>query len=75
MTTSINLSPDIERRLDTLAAKIGKTKAFCLHTVIKQGLNDIEDGYSAAAILNRVQKGEEKVYSSEMVRKELGLDY
>ncbi len=74
MATSIRLSPEIEQRLDYLASKTGRTKAFYLREMIERGLEDMEDYYLAADVLERVRKGEEPVYSSEEVRAELGLD-
>jgi RHH-type rel operon transcriptional repressor/antitoxin RelB len=74
MATSIRLAPEIERRLDALAARTGRTKAFYLREIIEQGLDEIEDYYLASATLERVRKGEEKLYSAAEVRKELGLD-
>ena len=36
-------------------------------------MDDLEDYYAAAATMERVRKGEEKVYSAAQVRKDLGL--
>ena len=74
MATSIRLSPELEQRLDYLASQTGRTKAFYLREMIERGLEDMEDYYLAADVLERVRKGEEPVYSSEEVRTELGLD-
>ena len=74
MATSIRLSPELEQRLDNLASQTGRTKAFYLREMIERGLEDMEDYYLAADVLERVRKGEEPVYSSEEVRAELGLD-
>ena len=74
MPTSIRLSPETERRLALLAAQTGRTKAYYLREMIERGLEDMEDYYLAADVLERVRKGEEPVYSSEEVRAELGLD-
>ena len=74
MATSIRLSPETEQRIDLLAAKTGRPKAFYLREMIKRGLDDMEDYYLAADVLERVRKGEEPVYSSEEVRAELGLE-
>ena len=73
MATSIRLDPAIEQRLENLAAQTGRTKAY-LRELITSGLDDLEDYYLAAATMERVRKGEEKVYSAEQVRKDLGLD-
>lgn len=74
MATSIRLEPQTEQRLDFLAAQTGRTKAFYLREVIERGIDEIEDYYLAADVLERVRKGEEKVYSTAQVRKDLGLD-
>lgn len=74
MPTSIRLAPEIERRLDTLAAQTGRTKAFYLRELIENGLEDIEDYYRAEAASKRFHRGEERSYTSSEVRRELGLD-
>ena len=74
MATSIRLAAETEQRLDFLAAQTGRTKAFYLREVIERGIEEMEDYYLAADVLERVRKGEEKVYSADRVRKDLGLD-
>ena len=74
MATSIRIAPEMERRLDFLAAQTGRTKAFYLRELIERGLEDLEDYYLAADVLERVRKGEEEVRSATDVRKSLGLD-
>ena len=74
MATSIRLSPDLSTRLDRLAAKTGRTKAFYLRQIIESGISEMEDYYLAADTLERVRKGREKVYSADSVREDLGLD-
>ncbi|MGB7267224.1 MAG: ribbon-helix-helix protein, CopG family [Terracidiphilus sp.] len=74
MATSIRLEPAMERRLDQLAARTGRTKAYYLRELIKNGLEDLEDYYLAGATMERVRKGEERVFSAEEVRRDLGLD-
>ncbi len=74
MATSIRLAAEMEQRLDFLAAQTGRTKAFYLRELIERGIEEMEDYYLAAEVLERVRKGEEKVYSAQQVRKDLGLD-
>jgi RHH-type rel operon transcriptional repressor/antitoxin RelB len=74
MATSIRLSEKAEQRLDFLAAQTGRTKAFYLRQMIENGLDDLEDYYLAADVLERVRQGKERIYSSAEVRTELGLD-
>ncbi|MDE3149626.1 MAG: ribbon-helix-helix protein, CopG family [Acidobacteriota bacterium] len=74
MPTSIRLSPELGSRLDRLAAKTGRTKAFYLRQMIETGLSEMEDYYLAAGTLERIRKGREKVHSAASVRSDLGLD-
>jgi RHH-type transcriptional regulator, rel operon repressor / antitoxin RelB len=74
MPTSIRLSPEAEKRLQFLASQTGRTKAFYLRQIIEHGLDDLEDYYLAADVLERVRKGEEKIHSSGQVRRDLALD-
>lgn len=74
MPTSIRLSPETEERLNFLASQTGRTKTFYLREIIERGIEDIEDYYLAADVLERVRKGEEQLYPVADVRRELGLD-
>lgn len=74
MTTSIRLKPEVEQRLDFLATQTGRTKAFYLRELINRGMEDLEDYYLAADVLERVRKGEEEILSSADVRRSLDLD-
>ena len=60
MPTSIRLPPEIEERLNFLAAQTGRSKAFYLREIIERGLDDMEDSFLAADVLERVRKGKEK---------------
>lgn len=71
MATSIRLNPETERRLDSLAARTGRTREFYLRELIERGLDDIEDYYLSAAVLERVRQGREKVLSAAEVRNDL----
>ncbi|HEY5070531.1 MAG TPA: DUF6290 family protein [Caulobacteraceae bacterium] len=73
MPTSIRLDAEIEQHLDTLAAQTGRSKAFYLREIIERGLDDLEDYYLAADVLERVRRGEEKVYPLDEVERDLGL--
>jgi RHH-type rel operon transcriptional repressor/antitoxin RelB len=74
MATSIELDPDIERRLDKLAAATGRPKELYLGELIESGMEDLEDYYEAAAVLERVKSGDEDVHSLHAVRRDLALD-
>ena len=74
MATSIRLDPEVEERLKFLATQTGRTKAFYLRELITRGMEDLEDYYLAADVLERVRKGEEEILSSSDVRRSLDLD-
>lgn len=73
MATSIRLDPATEQRLDHLAARTGRTKAYYLRELIESGLNDLEDYYLAEATMARIRKGDESTFSLAQVERDLGL--
>jgi RHH-type rel operon transcriptional repressor/antitoxin RelB len=75
MAVSIRLDPQIEARLDQLAALTGRAKSYYLRELIEGGLDDLEDFYLADATMERVRKGQEKVFDAQQVRSDLGLDH
>lgn len=74
MATSIQLSPEIEQRLDFLASQTGRAKDFYVRELIERAVEDMEDYYLAADVLERIRAGTEDVYSAEEVSSSLGLD-
>ena len=74
MATSVRLEASLEKRLDALARRTGRTKAYYLRELVQRGMDDLEDYYLAAATVERVRKGEEQTYSAADVRSDLGLD-
>ena len=74
MPISIELPPEAEKRLDELARQTGRSREFYLSEIIERGLEEVEDYYLAVEVLERVRAGKERVYSSEEVRRELGLE-
>jgi RHH-type rel operon transcriptional repressor/antitoxin RelB len=73
MATSVRLAPEIEQRLDRLAATTGRTKAYYLREIIERGIEDMEDVYIAQKVLEDVRAGRETTSSLEDVEKRLGL--
>ena len=72
MATSIRLEPALEQRLDRLASQTGRSKAYYLRELISMGMDDLEDLYLAAAAMEHVGKGEERVFSLDDVERDLG---
>ena len=73
MATSIRLDAAIEQRLDHLASQTCRTKAYYLRELVTNGLDDLEDYYLAANTMERVRKGEERVFTLDEVERDLGL--
>ncbi|ESY63346.1 CopG family transcriptional regulator [Mesorhizobium sp. LNHC232B00] len=65
MPTSIRLAPEIEERLDFLAARTGRSKAYYLRELIERGIEEMEDYYLAAEVRERIRRGEEDVMKGE----------
>lgn len=66
---AIRLDPEIEKRLERLAKKTGRTKTFYAREAILEHLGDLEDIYLATQRLQRPAK----TYSAQDVKRELGL--
>jgi RHH-type rel operon transcriptional repressor/antitoxin RelB len=74
MPVSIRLPDDLYRRLEYLARQTGRTKTFYILKALFERIDDLEDYYLAADVLERIREGKENSYSSAEVRKDLGLD-
>jgi RHH-type transcriptional regulator, rel operon repressor / antitoxin RelB len=72
--TSVRLAPAVEARLDQLAQATGRSKAYYLRELIEAGIDDLEDAYMGAAVLERIRSGQEQTQSLNDVMAELGLD-
>ena len=73
MPTSIQLPQDVEKRLEDLARKTGRSKEAYITEAVLEYLDDLEDIYLAEQALERIRRGEERTYSLEEVERELGL--
>ena len=74
MVITVEVDRDTDRRLDELSARTGRSKAEHAAEILKYGIEDVQDYYRADDVWQRVQRGEEKVYSSEELRRDLGLE-
>ena len=70
---SLRLPDDVAERLENLAKRTGRSKTFYVREAILQHLEDLEDYYLAAEVLERVRRGQERVYSLDEVERDLGL--
>jgi RHH-type transcriptional regulator, rel operon repressor / antitoxin RelB len=70
---AIRLPASIEKRLDKLARRTGRTKTFYAREAILRHLQDLEDIYKAEEVLERVRAGKEKTYPLNDVKSRLDL--
>jgi RHH-type rel operon transcriptional repressor/antitoxin RelB len=71
---AIRLPESIEKRLEKLARRTGRTKTFYVREAILQHLEDLEDIYLAEARLEKIRKGEEEVIPLEKVIERHGME-
>ena len=74
MSTTIELDPNIDARLEELARATGRSKDFYLNELIQQGMDELEDAYLGAQEAERVRRGESSTRSLDAVMQDLGLD-
>ena len=71
---AVRIPEDLDTRLNTLARRTGRSKNSFVREALMHQIDDIEDYYLGMETLERIRKGEERVYSSAEARRELGLD-
>jgi RHH-type rel operon transcriptional repressor/antitoxin RelB len=71
---AIRLPQSIEKRLERLAQRSGRTKTYYAREAILKHIEDLEDAYEAERILERVRAGRERTYTLDEVARRLGLD-
>jgi RHH-type rel operon transcriptional repressor/antitoxin RelB len=70
---ALRLPKSIERRLDRLARKTGRTKSYYAKQAITQFLEDREDYLMGLAELEKLERGEEIPVSLDELQRRLGL--
>lgn len=71
---AVRLPPSIEKRLEKLARRTGRTKTFYVREAILEHLEDLEDVYLAERALERIRSGEDHTISLKDVMKDHGLE-
>ena len=74
MTISIQLSSDVETRLDQLANLTGRSKTFYVQEAILEYLDDLEDLYLAEHELEEIRAGRTKTTPLAEVMKRYGME-
>lgn len=70
---AIRLPRSIEKRLERLARRTGRTKTFYAREAILEHLEDLEDIYLAEQTLDRIRSGEERTVTLKDSMKRHGL--
>lgn len=71
---AIRLPQSIEKRLEKLARRTGRTKSFYVREPILQHLEDLEDIYLAERALERIRSGEERTIPLKDAMKRRGVE-
>jgi len=71
---AIRLPQSVEKRLEKLARRTGRTKSFYAREAILQHLEDLEDIYLAERALERIRNGEDDTIPLENVMKRHGME-
>ncbi len=72
-SVSLRLPSDVAARLQKLADLTGRSKTYYMLEAIQEHLDDLEDIYMAEAVLERVRRGDEPVYSLDELEKRRAL--
>jgi len=71
---AIRLPEKIEKRLDRLAKRTGRTKSYYVREAILKQLEDLEDIYYAEKALAEIRTGRAKPIPLEKVMRRYGLE-
>lgn len=71
---TVHLPESTARRLADAAARCGFSTSTYVENIITEHLDDMDDIREAEAVLDRVRRGEERVFTSAEVRHSLALD-
>ena len=73
INSNIQNYPELKERVGNLAKRTRRSSGFYYNVLLEDYLSEIEDIYDAVDISEKVRAGKEKTYSSDELRKELGL--
>lgn len=72
---AIRLPESIEKRLDRLAKRTGRTKTFYAREAILRHLADLEDLYQAERSLERIRSGKDRTIPLGEVMERYGVEH
>ena len=70
---ALRLPPEIEKRLEALAKRTGRSKSFYARAAILEHLDDLEDLYLAERELEAVRSGKAETVPLDEMMKRYGL--
>ena len=68
------IPPEIQARIEALSKSSGSTVAQITYDVIEAGLNDVEETYRAIQARDKLRRGEEAEFSSELLKEMYDLE-
>jgi len=71
---AIRLPENVEKRLDRLAKRTGRTKTYYAREAVLRHLEDLEDIYLAEAALEEIRAGRSRTVPLESAMKKHGLE-
>jgi RHH-type rel operon transcriptional repressor/antitoxin RelB len=71
---AIRLPESIEKRLEKLARRTGRTKTFYVREALIEHLDDLEDLYLAERTLDRIRSGDEQTIPLKDALRRHGLE-
>jgi RHH-type rel operon transcriptional repressor/antitoxin RelB len=71
---AIRLPAGVEKRLDKLARRTGRTKSYYVREAILQHLDELEDIYLAERSLDKIAKGERTIPLEEVMKRHAVAD-
>lgn len=74
-TVEVEIDPETQALLDRIARETGQKPSDLLRNALRNGMLDLEEFFSAAETLARIDRGEETTISSAELRRGLGLDH
>jgi RHH-type rel operon transcriptional repressor/antitoxin RelB len=71
---AVRLPKSMEKRLEKLARRTGRTKTYYVREAILQHLEDLEDLYLGERALDRIRSGEERTIPLKDAMKRHGVE-
>ena len=71
---AVRLPDDLSERLENLAAKTHRSKAFYVKEALRSALDDLEDIYLADARMEDLKAGRSRTHSLDEVARDLDLE-